>query len=139
MTGKDKLITALEGTPKEEIIQLLHRHRLEKLLVVDNNFSPAWFDYGERYSKGERASFANKDELEQLRVGAAVGVSESNQDRVHALVEAGVDVIIVDTAHGHSQGVIDQVIWVKKHYPSLQVIAGNIATVKQRMPCCCGC
>ena len=128
MTPKDQLVTVREGASQEEIRRLLHKHRIEKLLVVNDAFHLKGLITVKDIQKAKANPYACKDQSEQLRVGAAVGVGEGTEERVNALVEAGVDVIIIDTAHGHSQGVINRVLWVKKQYPDLQVIAGNIAT-----------
>jgi IMP dehydrogenase len=128
MTPRAKLVTILEGASKDEAIQLLHKNRLEKLLVVDNAFQLRGIITVKDIQKAKENPYANKDSALQLRVGAAVGVGDGTDERVSALVDAGVDVVVVDTAHGHSQGVIQRIQWIKKHYPSLQVIGGNIAT-----------
>lgn len=128
MTPKDRLVTVREGASREEIRSLLHKHRIEKLLVVNGSFYLRGLITVKDIQKAKDNPYACKDSYEQLRVGAAVGVGEGTDERVAALVDAGVDVIIVDTAHGHSQGVLDRVKWIKKHYPDVQVIGGNIAT-----------
>lgn len=128
MTTKDRLVTVREGASREEVRSLLHKHRIEKLLVVNDSFCLRGLITVKDIQKAKENPFACKDSSEQLRVGAAVGVGEGTNERVEALVDAGVDVIIVDTAHGHSQGVIDRVKWIKKHFPHVQVIGGNIAT-----------
>ncbi len=129
MTKKDKLVTVDEGASKEEIKGLLHKHRIEKVLVVNKNFQLRGLVTVKDIQKAHDFPNACKDSDEQLRVGAAVGVSEASQDRVEALIEAGgVDVIVVDTAHGHSAGVLDMVRWVKTTFPDSQVIGGNVAT-----------
>ncbi|MBA2710396.1 MAG: IMP dehydrogenase [Tatlockia sp.] len=128
MTPKDRLVTVREGASREEVRSLLHRHRIEKLLVVNEDFNLRGLITVKDIQKAKENPLASKDSSEQLRVGAAVGVGEGSADRIAALVEAGVDVLVVDTAHGHSQGVINQVKWIKKNYPNVQVIAGNIAT-----------
>lgn len=128
MTPKERLVTVKEGASREEIRSLLHKHRLEKLLVVNNAFNLRGLITVKDIQKAKDNPFACKDAAEQLRVGAAVGVGEGTDERVAALVDAGVDVIIVDTAHGHSQGVIERVKWIKKNFPQVQVIGGNIAT-----------
>jgi len=128
MTPKDKLVTVREGASKEEVIGLLHTHRIEKVLVVNDNGQLCGMITVKDIQKAKDYPQACKDNFEQLRVGAAVGTGDGTEDRVGALVDAGVDVVIVDTAHGHSQGVLDRVTWVKKNYPNLQVIGGNIAT-----------
>ncbi len=128
MTPKSRLVTVKEGAPREEILGLLHQHRIEKLLVVNDSFHLRGLITVKDIQKAKDKPNACKDEHEQLRVGAAVGTGGDTEDRVAALVEAGVDVVVVDTAHGHSQGVLDRVAWVKKNFPDLQVIGGNIAT-----------
>ena len=128
MTPKDKLVTVKEGAEKDEIIRLLHEHRIEKVLVVDDRFQLRGLVTVKDIQKASDKPLACKDDQGRLRVGAAVGVGAGTEERVAALVEAGVDVIVVDTAHGHSQGVLDRVSWVKKHFPEVQVIGGNIAT-----------
>ncbi len=128
MTPKDKLVTVKEGESSENIKALLHQHRIEKVLVVDDEFKLKGLITVNDFRKAEMYPSACKDELGRLRVGAAVGTGADTAARVAALVEAGVDVLVVDTAHGHSQGVIDRVAWIKKTYPHIQVIGGNIAT-----------
>jgi len=128
MTKKEKLVTVKEGAAKEEIQSLLHKHRIEKVLVVNSDFQLRGLITVKDIQKATEYPNACKDDQGQLRVGAAVGVGEGTDERVTALVEAGVDVIVVDTAHGHSQGVLDRVAWVKKNFPDVQVIGGNIAT-----------
>jgi len=127
MTPKDKLVTVMEGADKEEVIALLQKHRIERLLVVNDNFELRGLITVKDIQKATEKPLACKDEQGSLRVGAAVGTAIED-DRVTALAEAGVDVIVVDTAHGHSQGVIDKVRWVKQNFPDVQVIGGNIAT-----------
>ena len=128
MTGRDKLVTVKEGAERDEVIRLLHQYRIEKVLVVDDDFRLRGMITVKDIQKASDKPNACKDELGRLRVGAAVGVGVGTDERVDALVEAGVDVVVVDTAHGHSEGVLQRVRWVKKHYPDLQVIGGNIAT-----------
>lgn len=128
MTPKEQLVTVKEGAGREEIRSLLHKHRLEKLLVVNDKFYLRGLITVKDIQKAKENPYACKDHCEQLRVGAAVGVGNDTNERVEALVEAGVDVIIVDTAHGHSQGVLNRVKWIKTHFPAVQVIGGNIAT-----------
>ncbi|WP_367605541.1 IMP dehydrogenase [Legionella sp. W05-934-2] len=130
MTPKEKLVTVKEGADREEIRALLHKHRLEKLLVVNNDFQLRGLITVKDIQKAKENPYASKDNNEQLRVGAAVGVGDETELRVDALYQAGVDVVVVDTAHGHSKGVIDRVKWIKSHYPDLQVIGGNIATAE---------
>jgi IMP dehydrogenase len=128
MTPKSKLVTVKEGATPETVKQLLHEHRIEKVLVVNDNFELTGLMSVQDIFKAKAFPDACKDSSGQLRVGAAVGTGPETPDRVKALVEAGVDVIVVDTAHGHSKGVIDRVRWVKDNYPQVQVIGGNIAT-----------
>ncbi len=128
MTPREKLITVREGAPREEAIRLLHQYRLERVLVIDEQDTLKGLITVKDIQKSHDHPLACKDSKGRLRVGAAVGVGEGTEDRVAALAEAGVDVIVVDTAHGHSQGVLDRVTWVKKHYPAIEVIGGNIAT-----------
>jgi IMP dehydrogenase len=128
MTQKDKLVTVKEDASREEVLGLLHTNRIEKVLVVDDAFHLTGMITVKDIQKQTDNPLASKDEQERLRVGAAVGIGAESQARVEALAAAGVDVIVVDTAHGHSQGVLDQVSWVKKHFPHVQVIGGNIAT-----------
>ena len=128
MTPKDKLVTVREGASKEEAIRLLHEHRIEKVLVVNEQFQLRGMITVKDIQKSRDYPQACKDEQERLRVGAAVGTGAGTEERVEALAAAGVDVIVVDTAHGHSQGVLDRVRWVKTNYPHIQVIGGNIAT-----------
>ncbi len=128
MTPKEKLVTVKEGTDRETIKGLLHEHRIEKVLVVDDNFRLRGMVTVKDIQKATDKPNACKDDSGSLRVGAAVGVGAGTDERIEALYNAGVDVVVVDTAHGHSQGVLDRVAWVKKNFPSLQVIGGNIAT-----------
>jgi IMP dehydrogenase len=128
MTGKDKLVTVREGAGREEVLKLLHEYRIEKVLVVDDRFQLRGLITVKDIQKASENPNACKDDQGSLRVGAAVGVGAGTDERVAALVEAGVDVIVVDTAHGHSEGVLQRVRWVKQHYPDLQIIGGNIAT-----------
>ena len=128
MTRKDKLVTVKEGASEDEIIGLLHKHRIEKILVVNDAFELRGLITVKDIQKAHDNPHSAKDAHERLRVGAAVGVGGATEQRVAALAEAGVDVIVVDTAHGHSQGVIDRVAWIRKRFPDLQMIAGNIVT-----------
>ncbi len=128
MTPQDRLVTVKEGASREEIMTLLHKHRLERLLVIDEAFHLKGLITVKDIQKSSDYPNACKDQHGRLRAGAAVGVGEGTDERVAALAEAGVDVIVVDTAHGHSQGVLDRVTWVKKHFPHIDVIGGNIAT-----------
>jgi IMP dehydrogenase len=128
MTPKDRLVTVREGAEREEVIAKLHAHRIEKVLVVNDDFELRGLITVKDIQKATDYPNACRDTQERLRCGAAVGVGAGTEERVAALVGAGVDVIVVDTAHGHSQGVLDRVAWVKKSYPEVQVIGGNIAT-----------
>ena len=130
MTPKDKLVTVKEGATSDEIRELLHKHRIEKVLVVNDSFELTGLVTVKDIQKSQDYPNACKDEAGQLRVGAAVGTGAGTEERVDALVQAGVDVIVVDTAHGHSKGVIDRVRWVKENYPQVQVVGGNIATAE---------
>lgn len=128
MTKQDRLVTVREGASDTEVLALLHKHRIEKVLVVNDAFELRGLITVKDIQKASDNPNAAKDADEQLLVGAAVGVGGDTEKRVELLVAAGVDVIIVDTAHGHSQGVLDRVNWVKKTYPQVQVIGGNIVT-----------
>ena len=128
MTLKERLVTVREGTTREEAMALLHKYRLERVLVVNGDFELCGLITVKDIIKTSEHPNACKDNLGRLRVGAAIGVGEGSDERAEALAEAGVDVIVVDTAHGHSQSVLDQIQWVKKRFPEIQVIGGNIAT-----------
>lgn len=128
MTPKERLVTINENASQQEAIEQLHKHRIEKVLVVNDHFQLRGLITVKDIQKAKDNPHACKDEQERLRVGAAVGTGAGTEDRVAALVSAGVDVIVVDTAHGHSQGVLDKVHWVKQNFPQVQVIGGNIAT-----------
>ena len=128
MTKKDRLITVKEGAASDEVQQLLHKNRIEKVLVVNDEFNLRGLITVKDIQKKSDNPNAAKDAATRLLVGAAVGVGGDTDRRVEALVAAGVDVLVVDTAHGHSQGVLDRVAWVKKHFPQVQVVGGNICT-----------
>ncbi|MEJ2756336.1 MAG: IMP dehydrogenase, partial [Gammaproteobacteria bacterium] len=128
MTPKARLVTVQEGASASEVKRLLHQWRIEKILVVDDAFRLTGMITRKDIQRAEAFPYACKNECGQLRVGAAVGTSADTSDRVQALVEAGVDVLVVDTAHGHSKGVLDKIRWIKSHFPDLQVVGGNIAT-----------
>ncbi len=128
MTPRDKLITVKENASRDEARALMHEHRIERVLVVNDAFELRGLITVKDILKSSEHPNACKDDLGRLRAGAAVGVGEGTEERVTLLVEAGVDVIVVDTAHGHSQGVLDRVKWVKKNFPNVDVIGGNIAT-----------
>lgn len=130
MTPKERLVTVREGASREEVIALLHQYRIEKVLVVNDRFELKGLITVKDIQKARDFPRASRDDHERLRCGAAVGVGKGTEERVAALVEAGVDVIVVDTAHGHSKGVLDRVRWIKRHYPDLQVIGGNVATAE---------
>lgn len=128
MTPKERLVTAREGASRHEVIALLHKHRIEKILLIDDDFHLKGLITVKDIQKAKEKPNACKDEQQRLCVGAAVGTGPGTEERVEALIEAGVDVIVVDTAHGHSQQVLDRVHWVKQHFPQVQIIGGNIAT-----------
>jgi IMP dehydrogenase len=128
MTPQDRLVTVREGAADEEVLGLLHKHRIEKVLVVGDHFKLLGMITAKDFQKAQDFPLACKDSSGALRVGAAVGTGGDTDDRVEALIAAGVDVVVVDTAHGHSKGVLDRVRSVKAKYPDVQVIGGNIAT-----------
>ncbi|MDN7131065.1 IMP dehydrogenase [Halomonas sp. MC140] len=128
MTPRERLVTVAEGTELEVSKAKMREHRIEKMLIVDDEFHLRGLVTFQDIEKARTYPMAAKDSDGRLLVGAAVGTGPETPDRIAALVEAGVDVLVVDTAHGHSKGVIDRVRWVKEHYPDLQVIGGNIAT-----------
>lgn len=130
MTTKERLVTVKEKEDRNVVLDLLHRHRIERVLVVNDNFELKGMITVSDMMKSSDHPYACKDDNGRLRVGAAVGTGAETEQRVAALVEAGVDVIIVDTAHGHSQGVLDRVAWVKQNFPEIDVIGGNIATAE---------
>ena len=130
MTPRENLVTVGEGAGKDEVIDLLHRHRLERVLVVDESGALKGMITVKDITKSSVYPQACKDEYDRLRVGAAVGTGDDTEARVRALVEAEVDIIVVDTAHGHSRGVLDRVAWIKQNFPDTQVIGGNIATAQ---------
>ncbi len=128
MTKRERLITVKENASREEARALMHKHRIERVLVVNDAFELCGLITVKDILKSSEHPQACKDKLGRLRVGAAIGVGEGTDERATLLVEAGVDILIVDTAHGHSQGVLDRVKWVKKNFPNVDVIGGNIAT-----------
>ncbi|MGQ5523637.1 IMP dehydrogenase [Chitinimonas sp. PSY-7] len=128
MTPRERLVTVREGTSIDEARELMHTHRIERVLVVNEGFQLRGLITVKDIIKKTEHPNASKDTQGRLRVGAAVGVGGDTEERIKLLVDAGVDVIVVDTAHGHSQGVLDRVSWVKRQYPQVQVIGGNIAT-----------
>lgn len=128
MTQKDRLVTVREGAPREEVVALMQKHRIEKVLVVNADFKLKGMITVKDFQKAERKPNACKDERGRLRVGAAVGAGAGNEERVAAMVEAGVDVLLIDSSHGHSQGVLDRIKATRDAYPELQIIGGNVAT-----------
>ncbi|MFM4908786.1 IMP dehydrogenase [Aeromonas dhakensis] len=128
MTQKDRLVTVREGAPREEVVGLMQKHRIEKVLVVNADFKLKGMITVKDFQKAERKPNACKDDKGRLRVGAAVGAGAGNEERVSALVEAGVDVLLIDSSHGHSQGVLDRIKATREAYPDLQIIGGNVAT-----------
>jgi len=128
MTPQERLVTMQEGATLDEAQALMHKHRLERVLIVNDAFELRGLATVKDIVKNTEHPVANKDAQGQLRVGAAVGVGAGTEERVEKLVAAGVDVIIVDTAHGHSAGVLERVRWVKQNFPKVEVIGGNIAT-----------
>ena len=128
MTIKENLVTAKTNTPRDEVEALMHEHRIEKVLLTDDDFKLKGMITVKDFRKAEQKPNACKDELGRLRVGAAVGASAGNEERVDALVEAGVDVLLIDSSHGHSQGVLDRIKATRAAYPDLQIIGGNVAT-----------
>ncbi len=130
MTPRERLVTVREGADRDEVLALLHQHRLERVLVINDDYELRGLITVKDIQKSSEHPNACKDALGRLRAGAAVGVGAGTEERVEELVGAGVDVIVVDTAHGHSKGVLDRVKWVKTHFPQVQVIGGNIATAE---------
>ncbi|MFN2300979.1 MAG: IMP dehydrogenase [Gammaproteobacteria bacterium] len=130
MTPKDKLVTVDEGAGRDEVVALLHKHRIEKVLVINDRFELRGMITVKDIQKAKDYPLACKDEHGRLRVGAAVGTGADTDERVEALVAAGVDVIVVDTSHGHSKGVLDRVARIKQAFPDMQVIGGNIVTAE---------
>lgn len=128
MTPKERLVTVAEGAGHQEIQSKLHKHRIEKVLMVDDDFRLRGLVTVKDIMKAESHPDAAKDAAKRLLAAAAVGTGPEGEDRIRALVEAGVDILVVDTAHGHSQGVLDRVAWIKQNFPRVEVIGGNIAT-----------
>ncbi len=128
MTPRDRLITVREGAGREEAKALMHQHRLERVLVVDDRFNLRGLITVKDITKSVEHPLASKDGQDRLQVGAAIGVGDGTRERAAMLVEAGIDVIVVDTAHGHAQGVLDTVRWVKTTFPDIEVVGGNVAT-----------
>ncbi len=136
MTHRDKLVTVREGASQDEVLQLLHEHRIEKVLVVNDAFQLRGLITVKDIQKARDNPHSAKDANKALLVGAAVGASGDTEERVEALLEAGVDVLVVDTAHGHSQGVMDRVSWIKKHYGKVELVAGNVVTADAALALC---
>src|SRR5690606_30322874 len=128
MTPADRMVTVKEGASLDEARHLMHKHRLERVLVINDDWELRGLITVKDMLKSTEHPFAAKDELGSLRVGAAIGVGAGTEERAEALVEAGADVIVVDTAHGHAQCVLERVSWVKKNFPHVEVVGGNIAT-----------
>jgi IMP dehydrogenase len=128
MTPQDKLITVREGASRQEAMRLMHEHRLERVLVIGEDFQLMGLVTVQDILKESEHPNACKDSHGKLRVGAAVGVGEGTEERVAALVEAGADVLVVDTAHGHAQGVLDRVAWIRKNFKNVEIIGGNVGT-----------
>jgi IMP dehydrogenase len=128
MTARDKLITVKENPDEEEVMTLLHRHRIEKVLVVDDDFRLRGMITAKDFQKATDYPLASKDERGALRVGAAIGTGGDTAERVEALIQAGVDVLVVDTAHAHTKSVLERVVQIKADYPNIPLIAGNIVT-----------
>ena len=130
MTKKDRLVTVKEGATREEILALMHQHRVEKVLMVNDSFKLKGMITVKDFQKAEQKPNACKDEFGRLRVGAAVGAGPGNEERIDALVKAGVDVLLIDSSHGHSEGVLQRVRETRAKYPSLPIVAGNVATAE---------
>lgn len=130
MTPKERLVTVKEGEQREIVLKKMHEHRVEKVLVVDSKFHLKGMITVKDYNKAEQKPHACKDEKGRLRVGAAVGAGAGNEERIAALVEAGVDVLLIDSSHGHSEGVLERIRQTRQAYPELQIIGGNIATAE---------
>ncbi|MGL5399996.1 MAG: IMP dehydrogenase [Plesiomonas shigelloides] len=128
MTPKPRMVTVLEGAPRTDVLALMHERRVEKVLVVDRSFRLKGMITVKDFQKAERKPNAGKDELGRLRVGAAVGAGAGNEERIDALVEAGIDVLLIDSSHGHSEGVLQRIRETRAKYPDLQIIGGNVAT-----------
>ncbi|MFQ1008143.1 IMP dehydrogenase [Gilliamella apicola] len=130
MTPKERLVTVKEGEQREIVLKKMHEHRVEKVLVVDSKFHLKGMITVKDYNKAEQKPNACKDEKGRLRVGAAVGAGAGNEERIAALFEAGVDVLLIDSSHGHSEGVLERIRQARKAYPDLQIIGGNVATAE---------
>lgn len=130
MTKKEDLVTVKEGASREEILELMHQHRVEKVLVVNDSFKLKGMITVKDFQKAEQKPNACKDEFGRLRVGAAVGAGAGNEERIDALVKAGVDVLLIDSSHGHSEGILQRVRETRAKYPNLPIVAGNVATAE---------
>ncbi|HHF7196011.1 TPA: IMP dehydrogenase [Haemophilus influenzae] len=130
MTKKDRLVTVKEGATREEILALMHQHRVEKVLMVNDSFKLKGMITVKDFQKAEQKPNACKDEFGRLRVGAAVGAGAGNEERIDALVKAGVDVLLIDSSHGHSEGVLQRMRETRAKYPKLPIVAGNVATAE---------
>ena len=130
MTPEERLVTVRESPDEEEVLTLLHRHRIEKVLVVDENFQLKGLITAKDFQKASDFPLASKDQRGALRVGAAVGAGADTEERAALLSEAGVDALVVDTAHGHSRGVLERVKWLRKSYPDMRLIAGNVVSAE---------
>ncbi len=130
MTKKEDLVTVKEGASREEILELMHQHRVEKVLVVNDSFKLKGMITVKDFQKAEQKPNACKDKFGRLRVGAAVGAGAGNEERIDALVKAGVDVLLIDSSHGHSEGVLQRVRETRAKYPNLPIVAGNVATAE---------
>ncbi|HHE8877099.1 TPA: IMP dehydrogenase [Haemophilus influenzae] len=130
MTKKEDLVTVKEGASREEILELMHQHRVEKVLVVNDSFKLKGMITVKDFQKAEQKPNACKDEFGRLRVGAAVGAGAGNEERIDALVKAGVDVLLIDSSHGHSKGVLQRIRETRAKYPNLPIVAGNVATAE---------
>ena len=128
MTPKERLVTVKEGESRESVLKKMHEYRVEKVLVVDDRFHLKGMITVKDYNKAEQKPNACKDEKGRLRVGAAVGAGAGNEERIAALVEAGVDVLLIDSSHGHSEGVLERIRQARQAYPNLQIVGGNVAT-----------
>ncbi|OCG27038.1 IMP dehydrogenase [Gilliamella sp. wkB108] len=130
MTPKERLVTVKEGEKREIVLKKMHEYRVEKVLVVDSRFHLKGMITVKDYNKAEQKPNACKDEKGRLRVGAAVGAAPGNEERIAALVEAGIDVLLIDSSHGHSEGVLQRIRQARQAYPDLQIIGGNVATAE---------
>ena len=135
MNPKERLVTVTEGAGHQEIQGKLHKHRIEKVLMVDDDFRLRGLVTVKDIMKAESHPDAAKDAAKRLLAAAAVGTGAEGEDRVRALVEAGVDILVVDTAHGHSQGVLDRVAWIKQNFPRVEVLVVTLQLVRRQKRC----